>query len=205
MCPRSGTSHSARGWRSDFDLPKWNPSLELVFNRYLWLVWAVCSVAVLPFSSCLTLVRKRWTKPWLLSDGRRWRDGFCLPLHDQRHSSPMSLCWCSASFSTIPFSLCFLLFRAALICLSRPAFVRLQGACAKLDRVNNDAIRQECQKREVEVFGELKVERGAWQTAVFVFVFNVLIDLPWNIKMAFNFSDCTCTSWSAPSCSSTIS
>ncbi|KAK1896972.1 Hemicentin-1, partial [Dissostichus eleginoides] len=44
--------------------------------------------------------------------------------------------------------------------LNFPARVRLQGACVYLDTVNNDAIRQECQKREVEVFGGLEEERG---------------------------------------------
>lgn len=34
---------------------------------------------------------------------------------------------------------------------------------------------------------ELEEEWGVWQTTMSVFVFHVLIDLPWNIKMACNF------------------
>lgn len=35
--------------------------------------------------------------------------------------------------------------------------------------------------------GELEEESGVWQTTMCVCVFHVLIDLAWNIKMAFNF------------------
>lgn len=41
--------------------------------------------------------------------------------------------------------------------------------------------------REVEVMEKLEEERGVWQTTMCVSVFHVLIDLPWIIKMAFNF------------------
>lgn len=36
-------------------------------------------------------------------------------------------------------------------------------------------------------FRELEEGSRVWQTTVHVCVFHVLIDLPWNIKTAFNF------------------
>ena len=67
--------------------------------------------------------------------------------------------------------------------------MRLQGACVWLDRVNNDAIRQECQKREVEVFWRIRggEEKSVADYNACLCVCHVLIDLPWNIKIAFNF------------------
>lgn len=56
-----------------------------------------------------------------------------------------------------------------------------------MDTVNNDAIRQECQKKEMEYSGELEEECGVCQTTMSVCVFHVLLELTWNIKMAFNF------------------
>lgn len=41
-----------------------------------------------------------------------------------------------------------------LLCPDCPACMRLQGACVWLDGVNNDAISQECQRREAEVLEE---------------------------------------------------
>lgn len=48
--------------------------------------------------------------------------------------------------------------------LNCPARVRLRAAGVQLDRVSNDAIRQECQKREVEVREKIEEERKVWQT-----------------------------------------
>lgn len=41
-------------------------------------------------------------------------------------------------------------------CANCPACMRLQGACVWLDGVNNDAISQECQRREAEVLWRIR-------------------------------------------------
>lgn len=71
-----------------------------------------------------------------------------------------------------PSSPCFLPSRVAFFCLNCPARVRLRAACVQLDRVSNDAIRQECQKREVEVREKIEEERKVWQTETVSVRFN---------------------------------
>lgn len=79
---------------------------------------------------------------------------------------------------------CPLFFRGSgivfVFCPNCPACMRLQGACVWLDGVNNDAIRQECQRREAEVLWRI---RGG-ERSVADCLFHVGIELPWNIKKA---------------------